>query len=171
MLTRLLNSPRFPHRVYWHLFNWWPALRGTGLRVTYASPDWTELRLKLKLNWRTRNYVGTIFGGSIYGAADPFYMVMIIRQIGPDYVVWDKSAHIDFKRPGDRTLYARFLMPPEEVASLRAAADDAGEIERDYAIELTDADGKIYAVVTKTIYVARKDWFKRKRTARAGDRV
>lgn len=163
----MLNSPRFPHCLYWRFFNWWPALRGTGLRVTYAASDWTELRVRLKLNWRTRNYVGTIFGGSIYGAADPFYMVMIIRQIGPDYVVWDKSARIEFKRPGDRTLYAKFLMPREEVAALRTAADDAGEVERDYAVELQDADGKVYAIVTKTIYVARKDWFKRKRAGRA----
>lgn len=165
---RLLNSPRFPHAIYWRLFNVWPALRGTGLRVTYAARDWTELRVRLKLNWRTRNYVGTIFGGSIYGAVDAFYMVMIIRQIGDEYVVWDKSARIDFKRPGDRTLFAEFLMPREEVESLKAAADTEGELERDYAIELNDADGKVYAVVTKRIYVARKDWYERRRAERAG---
>ncbi|MGB0871607.1 MAG: DUF4442 domain-containing protein, partial [Solirubrobacterales bacterium] len=89
-----------PFPVYWRMFNFWPALRGTGMRVTRVTRDWTELDIRLKLNWRTRNYVGTIFGGSIYAAADPFFMVMILRQIGDDYVVWDKSARITFKRPG-----------------------------------------------------------------------
>lgn len=169
-MIRFFNGPHFPFWLYWRLFNLWPALRGTGLRVTYVARDWTELRLKLKLSWRTRNYVGTIFGGSMYGAADPFYMVMIIRQIGDDYVVWDKSARIEFRRPGDRTLYATFRVPQAEVASLRAAADADGELQRDYAVELVDSDGKVYAVVTKTIYVARKDWFKRKRAERSVQR-
>jgi hypothetical protein len=52
-------------------FNLFPAFRGTGARVTYIAEDFREMRVKLPLNWRTRNYVGTIFSGSLYGAVDP----------------------------------------------------------------------------------------------------
>lgn len=72
-------------------FNWFPAYRGTGGQITYIAADWSEVRLRLPLNRRTRNYVGTIFGGSMYGAVDPIYMVMLIQVLGPAYVVWDKS--------------------------------------------------------------------------------
>jgi Domain of unknown function (DUF4442) len=75
-------------------FNLFPAFRGTGARVTYIASDFREVRVKLPLNWRTRNYVGTIFGGSLYGAVDPHYMIMLIRILGPEYVVWDKAATV-----------------------------------------------------------------------------
>ena len=81
-------------------FNWFPAYRGTGAPVTYIAADWREVRIRLPLNWRTRNYVGTIFGGSLYGAVDPIYMIMLIKALGPDYIVWDKAATIRFLRPG-----------------------------------------------------------------------
>ncbi len=73
-------------------FNFFPAYRGTGARFTYIAADWREVRIKLPLNWRTRNYVGTIYGGSMYGAVDPIYMVMLIQLLGPQYIVWDKAA-------------------------------------------------------------------------------
>ena len=85
-------------------FNFFPAYRGTGARITYIASDWREVRIKVPLNWRTRNIVGTIFGGSMYGAIDPIYMVMLIKILGPEYIVWDKAAAIRFKRPGKSTL-------------------------------------------------------------------
>ena len=90
-------------------FNFFPAYRGTGGRITYMADDFHEIRIKLPLNWRTRNYVGTTFGGSLYGAVDPLYMVMLIKILGSGYIVWDKAATIRFKRPGRETLYAKFV--------------------------------------------------------------
>ena len=90
-------------RLRW-LFNLLPAYRGTGGRVTYIASDFREVRVKLPLSWRTRNYVGTIYGGSLYGAVDGVYMVMLIRILGPEYIVWDKAATIRFRKPGRSTL-------------------------------------------------------------------
>ena len=101
-----------------HLFNAWPCYRGTGGRVTFIAGDWSEVRVRLPLSWRTRNYVGTIFGGSLYGAVDPIYMVMLIRALGPEYVVWDQAATIRFLRPGRSTLHATFRLEPDTVAAL-----------------------------------------------------
>ena len=89
-------------------FNWFPAYRGTGARIAYVASDWREVRVRLPLNWRTRNYVGTIFGGSLYGAVDPIYMIQLIKALGPGYEVWDKAASIRFLRPGRSTLQATF---------------------------------------------------------------
>jgi Domain of unknown function (DUF4442) len=137
-------------------FNLFPAFRGTGARVTYISGDFRELHVKLPLNWRTRNYVGTIFGGSLYGAVDPHYMIMLIKILGPDYVVWDKAATIRFKKPGRGTLYARFVIPEEEIALIRRALETEHSIDRVYTVQLTDADGVVHVEVDKTIYVRRK---------------
>ena len=56
-LARFVDSPPLPFGVYWRFYNWWPAIRGTGGRLTHVASDWTELDVKIPLNWRTRNYL------------------------------------------------------------------------------------------------------------------
>ena len=138
-------------------FNLFPAYRGTGGRVAYIADDWREIRVKLPLNWRTRNYVGTIFGGSIYGAVDPLYMIMLINILGPDYVVWDKAAAIRFKRPGRETLRAVFTVTDEEIAAIKADLVTQKSLDRVYTVELKNDAGKVHAIVEKTLYIARKE--------------
>jgi hypothetical protein len=138
-------------------FNFFPAFRGTGARVTYMSGDWREVHVKLPLNWRTRNYVGTIFGGSLYGAVDPHYMIMLIKILGPDYVVWDKAATIRFKKPGRRTLHARFVIPEEEIQTIRRRLETEASVDRIYRVDLVDEAGVVHAEVEKTVYIRRKD--------------
>lgn len=137
-------------------FNFFPAYRGTGARITYIASDWREVRIKLPLSWRTRNIVGTIFGGSMYAAVDPIYMIMLIKILGPEYVVWDKTAAIRFRRPGKSTLYAKFILTEEEVAGIKAALETASSVERSYLVELVDGDGTVHASVDKTVYVKKK---------------
>jgi hypothetical protein len=111
-------------------FNFFPAYRGSGAWVSYIASDWREVRVRLPLSWQTRNYVGTIFGGSIYAAVDPFYMIMLIHNLGPGYLVWDKAACICFKRPGVSTLWARFALEQSEIDAIRAALENAPSIDR-----------------------------------------
>jgi acyl-coenzyme A thioesterase PaaI-like protein len=137
-------------------FNLFPAYRGTGGRLTYLADDYSEIHVRLPLNWRTRNYVGTIFGGSMYGALDPIYMIMLIKLLGRDYVVWDKAAAIRFRRPGKTTLSARFRVAPEEVASIKAELAGRKSLDRVYRVDLLDEDGRVHAEVEKTLYIAKK---------------
>lgn len=167
MFRRIASSKRLPFWLYWRMFNIWPAIRGTGGRITHATPDWSEIDVKLRLNWRTSNYVGTIFGGSIYASVDPFHMVMMLRRLGDDYVVWDKTGRVSFKQPGTETLYAKFRLTDEEVADVRAIVDRDNKLERTYSIDLKSADGRVFATVDKTLFIARKDWFKARQERRA----
>jgi acyl-coenzyme A thioesterase PaaI-like protein len=136
----------------WRL-NWFPAYRGTGARITYIAGDWREVRIRLRLSWRTRNYVGTIFGGSLYGAVDPIYMVMLIRALGPEFVVWNQADTVQFLRPGRSTLTATFRLEPAEVAAIAAEAREKGRITRDFQIELVDAAGEACFRCLKTVHV------------------
>lgn len=144
-------------RLFRWFFNVFPAYRGSGGRVTYIAGDYREIRVKLPLNWRTRNYVGTTYGGSLYGAVDPLYMIMLIKILGPDYVVWDKAASIRFRKPGRSTLYARFLLEEAETAAIKTALESAASVDRTYRVELADADGVVHAEVEKIVYIARKN--------------
>jgi len=144
-------------RAFRWLFNVFPAYRGTGARVVHIAGDWTEVRIRLSLHWRTRNYVGTIFGGSMYGAIDPVYMMMLIHLLGPDYVVWDKAATIRFRKPGRETLYATFRIPASELDGIRADVTANGRTEREYAVDLVSASGEVHASFTKLLSIRRRD--------------
>jgi acyl-coenzyme A thioesterase PaaI-like protein len=136
-------------------FNVFPAYRGSGARVKYIAGDWREVRIELPLSWRSRNYVGTIFGGAMYSAVDPIYMVMLIRILGRDYVVWDKAATIRFRRPGRTTLRATFRLDDAELDAIRAATAGGEAVDRVYHVDLVDAEGVVHASVEKVIYVRR----------------
>jgi acyl-coenzyme A thioesterase PaaI-like protein len=138
-------------------FNWFPAYRGTGARLTYIAADWSEVRVRLPLNWRTRNYVGTIFGGSMYGAIDPVYMIMLIKLLGPGYTVWDKAATIRFRRPGREPLYATFRITGDDLAGINAALERTGKVEQDFTVDLVSAGGEVHATCLKTLSIRRRD--------------
>jgi acyl-coenzyme A thioesterase PaaI-like protein len=131
--------------------------RGTGGRLKYIAEDWSEVLLELPLSWRTRNYVGTIFGGSIYSAVDPIYMLMLIHRLGPEFLVWDKAASIQFKKPGKETLRAQFAVNDGELAAIRAALETQRSVDRTYTIELKDGAGNVCATVEKVIYIRRRE--------------
>jgi len=147
---------RLGPRAFRWMMNLWPCYRGTGGRVTFIAPDWKEARVKLPLNLRTRNYVGTIFGGSLYGAVDPLCMLMLIRLLGPGYIVWDKAASIRFLKPGRTTLFASFRIDDAELAEIRRLLEAEPKIDRTYTVNLVDAQGTAYAEVQKVIQVRKK---------------
>jgi hypothetical protein len=149
-------SESFASRKLRWWFNLFPAYRGTGARVTYIADDFHEVRIRLPLSWRTRNAVGTIFGGSLYGAVDPVYMIMLMRLLGRGFTVWDKAAEIRFRKPGRATLHATFKIGDEELTAIRTATE-SGPIDRIFTVDLVDAVGVAHASVTKTIYIRRND--------------
>lgn len=136
-------------------FNLFPAYRGSGARVLFISEDYREIRIKLPLNWRTKNYVGTIYGGSMYAGIDSIYMLMLIKNLGKNYVVWDKAATIRFKRPGRETLFAEFVITDDELSEIKTLLENRKSVDRIYNVELKDKSGKVYCVIEKTLYIAK----------------
>ena len=144
-------------RLWWMrtAFNFFPCYRRTGARITAISPDMKQVRIKLPLNWTTRGYWGTTFGGSLYGAVDPVYLVMLARNLGKGYMIWDKSASIQFKRPGRGTLYATFILTDGELDAIRASLIAEPKIDRTYHVDLVDSAGEIHATVEKIVHIRR----------------
>ena len=143
-------------RLRWR-FNFFPAYRRTGGRITYIADDMREVRVKLPLNWTTRNYYGTLFGGSLYGAIDPIYMIMLIYILGAEYVVWDKAATSQFKKPGRETLYAKFVLDEAEINAIKTLLAAEPSVERVYTVDLTDRNGVVHATCEKTLHIRRRD--------------
>jgi acyl-coenzyme A thioesterase PaaI-like protein len=147
-------------------FNFWPCIWCTGSKVQFIAADHSEMHVGLKLNIRTRNKVGTVFGGSIYSSVDPYYMLMFMQILGKDYVVWDKAASVKFVRPIVDAVKCRFLIPDELVSEVKRKISEQGEYTFDLPLKYEDDKGNVYAVFNKTIYAASKEFYKKKLTAR-----
>jgi hypothetical protein len=138
------------------LINLWPPFLGAGIRVKRITTDWKEVDLEMKLRWWNSNYVGTHYGGSLYSITDPFYMIMLIENLGKDYVVWDKSANVRFAKPGRGTVFARFRLTQEQIDEIKQALKNEGKIERTFRVEVQGVDGAVIAVVEKLLHIRRR---------------
>lgn len=159
MLAQLLrkNAHRIPANVLRIIGNFWSPFRGAGIKIAYVSPDYREIRVQLKLRWFNKNYVGTHFGGSMYAMTDPFYMMMLINILGPRYIVWDKAANIDFKKPGRGMLRTHFILSESEIQAIKSKADELGKYVFDKTVEVKNESGEVVASVVKTLYVRSRD--------------
>ncbi len=150
--------------LFKHGFNLSPMYRRSTARITEVTEDLLHVRIKLPLSYKNSNYVGSIFGGSLFSAVDPIPMVQLINLLGDDYVVWDKSAEIAFKRPARETLYAEFSYTPEELEGIKARVAAENEIDIVKTTQLMDQAGDtVFCEVRKTIYVADKGFYRAKR--------
>ena len=138
------------------LFNYFPIFWSTGAKITYLAADFKEVHIKLPLSWRTRNYVGTIFGGSMFSATDVLYFLLVVKNIGEDYIVWDKASSIRFKKPGKGTLYTKAVISDEEIEIIKTELRNIDKIDRVYYLDLIDEAGDICASVEKTIHIQNK---------------
>ncbi len=151
-VLRALQSPRALRL----LLNVYPPYLMTGIVVREIAPDWRRVVVSMKLRWYNRNYFGTHFGGSLFAMTDPFYAIMLARNLGPDYIVWDRSAEIEFLRPGRGTVTAVFELAPQQVAAVLAATAGGDKHQPTWPVEVRDERGEVVARVCKTLYVRPK---------------
>ena len=151
-------------KLFKYGFNLSPMYRRSTGRITTVSEDLKDIKIQLPISYKNRNYVNTIFGGSMFAAVDPIPMVQLMELLGKDYIVWDKSAEIYFKRPASENLHAHFSYSIEELEFIREQVKMNNETEIVKKTFLTGKDGEVvYCEVRKTIYVADKSYFKKKR--------
>jgi hypothetical protein len=136
--------------------SWWPPLLGAGIKVTRMDPDFRAVDVEMRLTRWNRNYMGVHYGGSLYSMTDPFYMVMMSRNLGPEYIVWDKAASIRYRKPGRGTVYAQFRLTAELIEEVRAELETAEKMEPKFLVQVKDDAGEIVAEVERLLYCARK---------------
>ncbi len=138
------------------LLNLWPPFLFNSIRVQSLSADYTQAKVVLRLRPWNRNYVGSQFGGNLFAMVDPFWMLLAMHRLGPDYYVWDKAGSIDFVAPGREDVYAHFHLDDATVDELRAAAAGGDKVLRWFDTDVVTASGQVIARVRKQIYVRLK---------------
>ncbi|MBS7456215.1 DUF4442 domain-containing protein [Coralloluteibacterium stylophorae] len=136
--------------------NLWPPFLFSGVRVRALSDDLRHARVELRQRWYNRNYVGTHFGGTLFAMTDPFWMIMVLKNLGRDYMVWDRAGSIEFLKPGRGTVAATFDLEEATLAALREAAAGGEKVLHWFDTEIRDTQGDVVAQVRKQVYVRRK---------------
>ncbi len=136
--------------------NLWPPFLAAGVRVLEWSDDYRRARVRLRRRWYNANYVGTHFGGSLFAMTDPFWMIMVMENLGRDYRVWDQAAEIQFVSAVREDVYAEFLLEPAVIDALREAAAPGDKVLHWFEVEVRTASGQVAARVRKQVYVRRK---------------
>jgi acyl-coenzyme A thioesterase PaaI-like protein len=134
----------------------WPPYLGMGVRVRRMSQDMREVDVEMVHGFWNTNYVGVHFGGSLFAMTDPFYMLMLMENLGPGYIVWDKAGSIRFRRPAKGTVRAEFRLSEEQVDGVRRAADAQAKVEPVFTVEIKDRSGEVVAMVERTVHVRKK---------------
>lgn len=151
----LQKIPVTPWVMRW-LLNIYPPYRGAGIKVVNIADNWKHAHVELRATLLNRNYVGTHFGGSLFAMTDPFYMLLLMKLLGPRYVVWDAKSTIEFVRPGRGTVTARFLVDDDTVENIRSRTAGGEKHLPEFTCEVIDAEGAVVARVRKTLYVRLK---------------
>jgi acyl-coenzyme A thioesterase PaaI-like protein len=155
VLLQLLGGARKSHALR-RWVNLWPPFLGMGIRVKHVAPDMKAVDVEMKLRWWNANYVGTHFGGSLFAMTDAFYMLMLMANLGADYVVWDKAATIRYRKPGRGTVRAEFRLSDSQIDDIREKLKTLPKYEPVFLVEVKDDAGVLIAEVEKVIHVRKK---------------
>jgi acyl-coenzyme A thioesterase PaaI-like protein len=155
VLLRILGGTKSPAHLR-RLVNLWPPLLGAGIRIKHIAPDMKAIDVGMKLHFWNANYVGSHFGGSLFAMADPFYMLMLMSNLGSDYIVWDKAASIRYRKPGKGTVRAEFRLTDAQLDDIREKLKKLPKYEPLFSAEVKDGQGIVIAEVEKLLHVRKK---------------
>jgi acyl-CoA hydrolase len=142
------------------MFNISPMYRRSCGSIIFVSDDIHVVKIKIPLSYRNRNYVGSMFGGSLFAATDPIYMIQLMQILGNEYVVWDKATEIKFKRPAYTKAFATFEFKPEEIEEIRNKVNTENEVDYIKKLIIKDKNNTVFTELHKTIYITclLSDW-------------
>jgi len=155
VLLELLGGTKSSHTLR-RWINLWPPFLGAGIRIQHIAPDMRAVDVEMKLRFWNANYVGTHFGGSLFAMTDPFYMLMLMANLGRDYIVWDKAATIRYRKPGKGTVRAEFRLSDSQIDDIREKLKTLPKYEPVFSVEVKDQAGVVIAAVEKVIHVRKK---------------
>lgn len=152
----MIDTFELRQRFLEKMINFYGPFVGAGVKLQKMSKDFRHAKVSMKLTFYNKNYMGTQFGGSLYAMVDPWYMLMLIKNLGKDYIVWDKGATINFRKPGKGTVYAEFNLTDEHLVEIKKQLETVNKIDYIFKVEIKDDAGKLIADVDKVLYIRKK---------------
>lgn len=128
---------------------------GSGIKVIQFEKEKHKIFVQLKMNFFNKGYMGTHFGGSLYSMCDPFYVYLLMKRLGSNYMVWDKRAEIDYINKNNSSVFAKFEVTDLDIEEIESLLSKQKKISYIFMTDVTDFHGNTIANVKKTIYIRR----------------
>lgn len=141
----------------------YPPLFFQRIWVKKFYKDFRGVDVEVNRSILNRNYNGSIFGGTIFSAADPFYAILfnqILIREGYTVLIWLKSAHIQYKKPARKNLFFSISINPEQIEQVKSDLDKVGKHVVTFELDLLDKAGLLCASVKNEVYIRNLNFHK-----------
>jgi len=134
----------------------YPPLLFQRIWIKKFHPGIRGVDVKINKSLFNKNYNGSIYGGTIYSATDPFYAILfdqLLQRKGFKTRVWLKSASIQYLKPGHDDLFFTVVITDDMLNEAIEALTTLGKFVKAYPMEITNKSGEICATVTNEVYI------------------
>ena len=148
---------------FWFKFmmNLYPPFLFNRIKVKQVSKNFQHVKIVLKKSIFNINGSGTVFGGALFAAADPFFPLMYLQIFGnhikKDVQVWTKSANIQFKKPVLEDILLEFNISDLDIEEAQNALKEFGKHNKMHVVQLKNKKGEVCAIVEVVTYIAFKN--------------
>jgi acyl-coenzyme A thioesterase PaaI-like protein len=136
--------------------NWYPPFILNRIKIVSIKEGFKGCRVKIKKSFLNRNMNGTIFGGALFSASDPFYAILywqIFERKGYKIQTWLKSAEIHYLRPANQSLYLDFEVTNEQILEAEESLNSIGKYKHTHEVRYKSKDGDIYVIAKTEVYL------------------
>jgi thioesterase domain-containing protein len=141
------------------MMNLYPPLLVNRISVKRISSDYKQVEVRVKKSLLNRNLQKSIFGGTIFSAADPFHALMywqIFRLKGIHCEAWLKRAEIQYLKPANSDLQLLFEITEEEIELAYSQLQEKGKAEMIHETAILNNKKETVAFVRSTISLKKK---------------
>jgi hypothetical protein len=146
------------------LMRLYPPLLFQRIWVVRFNKGFKGVRVKIKKSLFNKNYNGSIFGGTIFAAADPFYPVLLHQVLKPmgmqKLKVWSKSSQINFLKPALTDLNFEIIITDNDIDNALEILNVTGKYERSFPVNIYNKDGEICVSLINEVYIRNLDFNK-----------
>ncbi len=136
-------------------FALYPPLIGARIRLEQLSNDFRYARVGMRQGFTNSNPWGSHYGGSLFSMTDSILAIMVKQNLGPEYVVWDKAATIDFRKPGRGPVHCEFQLEESLIEQIRQATRSGDKYEPVVNVQVLNSKAEVVAAVSKTLYIRK----------------
>ena len=103
-----------------------------------------------------KNYNGSIFGGTIFAAADPFYPVLFDRVLNTGdrkLTIWSKSSNINFLKPALSNLSFQIILSDADIELAIHTLNTTGKYENSFPIDIYNNNNEVCVSLMNEVYI------------------
>jgi acyl-coenzyme A thioesterase PaaI-like protein len=134
----------------------YPPLLFQRIWVIRFKKDFRGVSVKVNKSLVNNNYNNSIFGGTIFSAADPFYPLLfqqLLTHKGYKVRVWLKSAEIKYVKAGRTDLFFNIDITDADIEEVEQVLNTTGKYTKNFILEMYNKEGKLCVSVSSEIYI------------------